>query len=174
MVSPAEHSKTEQDDDRVGESPPEAVASQPDADLELAKLEDRWRRAVADLDNLRKRYARELDRERTTERSRVAGAWLPIVDNLERAINHADDQSDAVVEGVRSILDQALQVLEQLGYPRDAQSGVPFDPERHEVVGVVDQPDSAPGTVVEVIRPGYGKGSRQLRPAAVVVSRRGE
>jgi molecular chaperone GrpE len=174
MVSPAEHSKTEQDDDRVGESPPEAVASQPDADLELAKLEDRWRRAVADLDNLRKRYARELDRERTTERSRVAGAWLPIVDNLERAINHADDQSDAVVEGVRSILDQALQVLDQLGYPRDAQSGVPFDPERHEVVGVVDQPDSAPGTVVEVIRPGYGKGSRQLRPAAVVVSRRGE
>jgi molecular chaperone GrpE len=174
MVSPAEHSKTEQDDDRVGESPPEAVASQPDADLELAKLEDRWRRAVADLDNLRKRYARELDRERTTERSRVAGAWLPIVDNLERAINHADDQSDAVVEGVRSILDQALQVLEQLGYPRDAQSGVPFDPERHEVVSVVDQPDSAPGTVVEVIRPGYGKGSRQLRPAAVVVSRRGE
>jgi|ERR1700687_198462 len=174
MVSPAEHSKTEQDDDRVGESPPEAVASQPDADLELAKLEDRWRRAVADLDNLRKRYARELDRERTTERSRVAGAWLPIVDNLERAINHADDQSDAVVEGVRSILDQALQVLEQLGYPRDAQSGVPFDPERHEVVGVVDQLDSAPGTVVEVIRPGYGKGSRQLRPAAVVVSRRGE
>jgi molecular chaperone GrpE len=174
MVSPAEHSKTEQDDDRVGESPPEAVASQPDADLELAKLEDRWRRAVADLDNLRKRYARELDRERTTERSRVAGAWLPIVDNLERAINHADDQSDAVVEGVQSTLDQALQVLEQLGYPRDAQSGVPFDPERHEVVGVVDQPDSAPGTVVEVIRPGYGKGSRQLRPAAVVVSRRGE
>jgi molecular chaperone GrpE len=174
MVSPAEHSKTEQDDDRVGESPPEAVASQPDADLELAKLEDRWRRAVADLDNLRKRYARELDRERTTERSRVAGAWLPIVDNLERAINHADDQSDAVVEGVQSTLDQALQVLEQLGYPRDAQSGVPFDPERHEVIGVVDQPDSAPGTVVEVIRPGYGKGSRQLRPAAVVVSRRGE
>ncbi len=81
-----EHSKTEEDDDRVDENPPEAVASQPDSDTELAKLEDRWRRAVADLDNLRKRYARELDRERTTERSRVAGAWLPIVDNLERAI----------------------------------------------------------------------------------------
>jgi molecular chaperone GrpE len=42
------------------------------------------------------------------------------------------------------------------------------------VVGVVDHPDSAPGTVVEVLRPGYGQGSRQLRPAAVVVSRRGE
>ena len=174
MVSPAEHSKTEEDDDRVDESPPDAAASQPDSDKELAKLEDRWRRAVADLDNLRKRYARELDRERTTERSRVAGAWLPVVDNLERAIAHTGDQSDAVVEGVRSILGQALQVLEQLGYPRDAESGVPFDPQRHEVVGVVEHGDSAPGTVVQVLRPGYGQGSSQLRPAAVVVSRREE
>jgi molecular chaperone GrpE len=174
MVSPAEHSKTEQDDGRVDGNPPEVVASQPDSDKELAKLEDRWRRAVADLDNLRKRYARELDRERATERSRVAGAWLPIVDNLERAISHAGDQSDAVLDGVRSTLEQALQVLEHLGFPRDTQAGVPFDPQRHEVVGVVDQPDSAPGTVVEVLRPGYGEGSRQLRPAAVVVTRRGE
>ena len=174
MVSSTEHSKTDEDDDRVGEGPPEAVASQTDSDTELAKLEDRWRRAVADLDNLRKRYARELDRERTTERSRVAGAWLPVVDNLERAIAHTGDQSDAVVEGVRSILDQALQVLEQLGYPRDAQAGVPFDPQRHEVVGVVEHGDSAPGTIVEVLRPGYGQGSSQLRPAAVVVSRREE
>jgi molecular chaperone GrpE len=126
------------------------------------------------LDNLRKRYARELDRERQAEGARVAAAWLPIVDNMERAISHAGDRSDAVLEGVRSILEQALQVLERLGYPRDAQAGVPFDPERHEVVGVVDQPDSQPGTVVEVLRPGYGEGSRQLRPAAVVVSRREE
>ncbi|WP_184439723.1 nucleotide exchange factor GrpE [Mycobacterium sp. AZCC_0083] len=174
MVSHAEQSKTEEDDGRVDESPSGTVAHQHDSDKELAKLEDRWRRAVADLDNLRKRYARELDRERTTERSRVAGAWLPIVDNLERAISHAGDQSDAVLDGLRGILEQALQVLEQFGYPRDAQAGVPFDPERHEVVGVVDQPDTTPGTVVEVVRPGYGDGSRQLRPAAVVVSRRGE
>src|SRR3979411_362914 len=129
MVSPAEHSKTAEGDSREGADPPETAVSQSDSDKELAKLEDRWRRAVADLDNLRKRYARELDRERTTERSRVAGAWLPIVDNLERAISHAGDQSDPVVEGVRSVLGQALQVLEQLGYPRDAEAGVSLDPE---------------------------------------------
>jgi molecular chaperone GrpE len=174
MVSPAEHSKTEEDGGRVDESPPEVVASQSDSDKERAQLEDRWRRAVADLDNVRKRYARELDRERTAERSRVAGAWLPVVDNLERAISHAGDRSDPVLDGLRSILEHALQILEQLGYPRDAEAGVPFDPERHEVVSVVDHPDSAPGSVVEVLRPGYGEGSRQLRPAAVVVSRRGE
>jgi molecular chaperone GrpE len=162
------------DRDAAAEGPPEAVASQVDSDAELAKVEDSWRRAVADLDNLRKRYARELDRERAAERSRVAAAWLPVVDNLERAIAQTGDQSDAIVEGVRSILGEALQVLEHLGYPRDAESGVPFDPQRHEVVGVVEHGDSAPGTVVEVLRPGFGQGSNQLRPAAVVVSRRGE
>ncbi len=156
------------DDDAV----PHPAASRPEPDAELARLEDRWRRAVADLDNLRKRYARELDRERMVERRRVAVAWLPIVDNLERAISHADTESNAVIAGVRSIVDQAVQVLAQLGYPRDAETGVPFDPERHEVVGVVDRADVAPGTVVEVLSPGYGRGSQQLRPAAVVVSRR--
>lgn len=174
MVSPAERSKTEEYGGRVDEDPPEKIASQPDSDNERAQFEDRWRRAVADLDNVRKRHARELDRERAAERSRVAGAWLPIVDNLERAISHAGDRSDAILDGLRGILDHALQILEQLGYPRDAESGVPFDPERHEVVSVVDHPDSAQGTVVEVLRPGYGQGSGQLRPAAVVVSRRGE
>lgn len=171
MSTPAEQSTTE---NRAAASAAtsEPVAAQPDTDAELARLEDRWRRAVADLDNLRKRYARELDRERTVERSRVAGAWLPVVDNLERAISHAGAHSGAIVEGVRSILDEALQVLEHLGYPRDAETGVQFDPERHEVVGVVDKEDSPPGTVLEVLRPGYGRGSQQLRPAAVVVSRR--
>jgi molecular chaperone GrpE len=174
MVSPAEHSETDREEGRAAENRSDVASFDTGEADALAKLEDRWRRAVADLDNLRKRYARELERERATERSRVAGAWLPIVDDLERAISHAGDQSDAVVEGLRSILGQALQVLEQLGYPRDAESGVPFDPERHEVVGVVDHPDSPPGTVVDVLRPGYGEGSALLRPAAVVVAQRGQ
>src|ERR1700750_3133059 len=109
MVSPAEQSKTEEADDRVA---PEPAASQSDSDQELAKLEDRLRRAVADLDNMRKRYARELDSDRATERPRVAAACLPLVDTLERAISHAGDQSDAVVDGVRTILEQALQLFE--------------------------------------------------------------
>jgi molecular chaperone GrpE len=173
MGTPAEESTPQENRDGVVEATPEPVAAQPGpADPELARLEDRWRRAVADLDNLRKRYARELDRERVVERSRVAQAWLPVVDDLERAIGHAGDQSGAIVEGVRSILEQALRVLDQLGYPRDAETDVPFDPERHEVVGVVDRGDAPPGTVVEVLRPGYGQGSQQLRPAAVMVTRR--
>jgi molecular chaperone GrpE len=172
MARPAENMG--EHDAGTAEAAPNPATPQSDSDAELARVEDRWRRAVADLDNLRKRYARELDRERTAERSRVAGAWVPIVDDLERALAHDGGQSNAVIEGVRTILDQAVKVLGQLGYPRDDQTGVPFDPQRHEVVGVINVPDSAPGTVVEVLRPGYGEGGTQLRPAAVVVSRREE
>src|SRR4051794_34940766 len=57
---------------------------------EVAELEDRWRRALADLDNLRKRYSRELPRERAAERERVAAAFLPVIDNIDLALQHAD------------------------------------------------------------------------------------
>jgi molecular chaperone GrpE len=176
--TPAEQSTTQERRDDPAETPaspsPEIVGPQSDSDTELARLEDRWRRALADLDNLRKRYARELDRERKLERSKVAGAWLPVVDNLERALHHSGGDADSVIAGVQAILDQAVQVLNNLGYPRDTDTGVAFDPERHEVVNVTDDGGSAPGTVLEVVRPGYGKGSEQLRPAAVVVSSREE
>ncbi|MEU5523566.1 nucleotide exchange factor GrpE [Streptomyces sp. NPDC047860] len=139
---------------------------------ELKELEDRWRRALADLDNLRKRHVKELERERLTERSRTAAAFLPVLDNLELALSHAGSDPGAIVEGVQAVRDQAVNVLELLGYPRHAETGVAFDPARHEVVGVAHDPDAPPGTVVEVLRPGYGDGERQLRPAAVTVAKR--
>ncbi|MBY8880715.1 nucleotide exchange factor GrpE [Actinacidiphila acidipaludis] len=149
--------------------------SQGTGNLEAEELEDRWRRALADVDNLRKRYARELPREREAERSKVAAAFLPVVDNLELALAHAGaDDPGAIVSGVRAVRDQAVEVLRSLGYPRHEETGVPFDPEQHEVVSVVDEPDTAPGTVVRVLRPGYGEAGRQLRPAAVAVSRKQE
>jgi molecular chaperone GrpE len=141
------------------------------AESALAELEDRWRRAVADLDNLRKRYARELQREREAERARVASAWLPVLDNLELALGHADSDMSPIAQGVRAIRDQAVEALARLGYPRRDEVGVPFDPSRHEVVTVVDEPEAPPGTVVRVLRPGYGEDDRQLRPMAVAVSK---
>jgi molecular chaperone GrpE len=141
---------------------------------ELAEVLDRWQRALADLDNLRKRQARELRQALAAERSSVAAAWLPVLDNLERALAHADADPNAIVAGVRAVRDQAVELLARLGYPRQDEVGVPFDPTRHEVVTVVDEPDSTPGTVVEVLRPGYGEADHQLRPQAVSVSRRQE
>jgi molecular chaperone GrpE len=155
--------------DRAEAATPEAPEA-PVAEAELAELEERWRRALADLDNLRKRYAREVAREREAERARVAAAWLPVLDNLERALEHAAGDQGALVEGLRSVRDQAVAVLASLGYPRQDQAGVPFDPARHEAVTVVQDAEAAPGTVVRVVRPGYGEGERQLRPAAVAVS----
>ncbi|KIA60460.1 MULTISPECIES: nucleotide exchange factor GrpE [Nocardia] len=154
----------------------QSITDTPDPDQEQpeaqsSQWEDRWRRTAADLDNLRKRYARDLDRERVAERAKVAGAWLPMLDNLELALAHANSETAPLVAGVRAIRDQAVQVLEQLGYPRHSEVGVPFSPEMHEVVSVVDRPDFPTGTVVEVLRPGYGESGRQLRPAAVIVSR---
>ncbi|MFF8406075.1 nucleotide exchange factor GrpE [Streptomyces sp. NPDC014846] len=138
----------------------------------LKEVEDRWRRALADLDNLRKRHARELDRERAVERARTAAAFLPVIDNLELALNHAGSDPGAIVEGVRAVRDQAVSILERLGYERHAETGVPFDPSRHEVVGVVQDPHAEPNTVAQVLRPGYGEAERQLRPAAVTVAKR--
>ncbi|MFH9552733.1 nucleotide exchange factor GrpE [Streptomyces sp. NPDC017435] len=138
----------------------------------LREAEDGWRRALADLDNLRKRHTRELKGQAEAERARTAAAFLPVIDNLELALSHAAADPGAIVEGVRAVRDQAVNVLERLGYPRHAESGVPFDPARHEVVGVVQEPDADPNTVVEVLRPGYGEAERQLRPAAVTVAKR--
>ena len=137
-----------------------------------AELEDRWKRVAADLDNLRKRYAREMSAARDQERELVAGAFLPVLDNIDRALEHATSDPQTIAQGVQAVREQALAVLAGLGYRRDDAAGVPFDPTRHEVVGVVDPDgtDVPPGAVAAVVRPGYSGTNRQLRPAAVTVA----
>jgi molecular chaperone GrpE len=142
----------------------------PPADQVVAQLEDQLVRALADLDNLRKRYARELARSRTDERARTAAEWLPIVDNLELALRHAGGADAALIEGIRSVREQALAVLARLGFPRFDDVGRPFDPTRDEAVSTVEA-DAPERTVVAAVRPGYGTDESILRPAGVVVSR---
>lgn len=141
-----------------------------DPEVALAQTEDRLRRALADLDNLRKRYHRELARERAAERRRVAMEWLPVVDNLERAMEHARPECSALVQGIRAVHDQAVGALARLGFERFDDVGRTFDPARHEAVGTVES-DAPAGTVVAAVRPGYGTGDELLRPAGVVVSK---
>lgn len=155
---------------------PGAPGGRDDLDDKSAALEGQLRRALADLDNLRKRFGREVERERAAERARVAAAWLPVVDDLERALAHATGSPEAteaaasLVAGIRAVHDRALTTLAQLGFPRFDDTGVAFDPLRHEAVGVVDS-DAPAGTVVAVVRPGYGTAGDILRPAGVVVAR---
>ncbi|MES9572246.1 MULTISPECIES: nucleotide exchange factor GrpE, partial [Actinomycetes] len=163
MEMSADHSTTEPTTNSADTDQSKTESDRAETADELSQLEDRWRRAVADLDNLRKRYAKDLDRERAAEVAKVSAAWLPVLDNLELALAHAGSDPQAVVEGVKAIRDQAVQVLSRLGFERHDEVGVPFSPELHEVVSVVTRPDLPSGTVVEVLRPGYGEDGRQLR-----------
>ena len=157
----------------------ESAGAEPtDAEAELAELRTRVReaedlrlRALADLDNLRKRCAAQVGQAAAAARASVAAEWLPVVDNLDRALDHSQADPDAIVEGVRSVRDQALAVLASLGYPRRDDVGASFDPARHDAVAVQHDPDVAAGTVIDVVRPGYGDGEHQLRPAQVVVAK---
>ncbi len=155
-----------------------ASAELASAEAELTELRTRVReaedlrlRALADLDNLRKRCATRVGQAAAEARASVAAEWLPVVDNLDRALDHSQADPDAIIEGVRSVRDQALRVLASLGYPRRDDVGASFDPARHEAVAVQSDPDVAAGTVIDVTRPGYGDGEHQLRPAQVVVAK---
>jgi molecular chaperone GrpE len=154
----------------TGPAPPQVEEALEEAREKAAEMEDRWRRTAADLDNFRKRVERESGQQRETERALVAASWLPVVDNLELALEHADAEDDALVEGIQAVRDQALAVLAGLGYPRFDDSGKPFDPGLHEAVGTTPTPEVPAGTIVHVVRPRYGDGTRVLRPAAVVVA----
>ncbi|HEY4397694.1 MAG TPA: nucleotide exchange factor GrpE [Acidimicrobiia bacterium] len=162
------------DQGRENESGSDRDARIAELEAEVADLEDRWKRALADIDNLWKRFAREVDRVQADERARVVADWLPVVDNLELALDHAGADPDAIVEGVRAVHEQAMAALARLGFVRRGEVGERFDPARHEAVSTVTDAAAPPGTVVHVVRPGYGEGDRQLRPAAVVVSKRPE
>lgn len=156
---------------------PDAGAQAPDGGevaklrARIAELEDLWRRALADFDNLRKRVARDAAAQRDEERARLAAQWLPVLDNLDLAVEHAHSDSESIVTGVRAIREQALAVLTRLGFPRRSDVGEKFDPSRHEAVAAVASPEAPAGTVVRVVRPRYGTDEHQLRPASVVVAK---
>jgi molecular chaperone GrpE len=146
-----------------------------DTEARVAELDDRWRRTAAELDNFRKRCAQELVRAKNEERARTAASWLPVLDNLERALEHASSSDDdQLVEGLRAVQQQALSVLAGLGYPRREDAGKAFDPALHEAVGTVTDQEVVPGTIATVVRPGYGADGEVLRPAAVVVATRSQ
>src|SRR5579875_3895764 len=145
-----------------------------DPEDRIAELEDLRRRALAGLDDCRKRCAAQIRRVEAETRAAVAREWLPVIDNLDRALEHSSADPAAIIEGGRAVRDQALGVLGRPGFPRrEDDQGAVFDPGRHDAVAARDAAGAADGSVVEVVRPGYGEGDHQLRPAQVVVARSG-
>jgi molecular chaperone GrpE len=162
-----------QGDTRPGHGDAEAEPSRDALRARIAELEDQRLRALADADNVRKRCARDIERARSEERARVAADWLPVLDNLDLALAHADADPAVIIDGVRAVRDQAAGVLQRLGFPRRDDTGTVFDPSRHDAVGSRAGTGAQAGTVVEVLRPAYGEGDHQLRPAQVVVAKDG-
>jgi molecular chaperone GrpE len=141
-----------------------------DHDLELARSEDRYRRALADLDNYRKRSAQEIERRVAESGERALQDWLEAVDSVDRALRMPGPENE-IAAGLRSVMDQMEAILRRQGVERVGTPGERFDPERHEAVAVRETDEVPDRTVVEVARSGYRRGDRVLRPAQVVVSR---
>jgi molecular chaperone GrpE len=159
---PSSHA-SEQQQDQASE------ATGRDLQAELEQMEDRFKRALADLDNYRKRSARELERLVTERGDAVLRDWLEVVDGVERALQQTPDTP--LYDGLRAVLEHMDAVLERHGVRRIGERGEPFDPNRHEAVDVRETDEAADRTVVEVLRSGYARGDRVLRPAQVVVAR---
>jgi molecular chaperone GrpE len=157
----------------------EAAAQVAEADVaelrdQNAQLEDRYKRALADLDNYRKRTARETERRITEERDRIERDWLDAVDAVERALRMDVAPENPVAEGLRHVLEQMEAILARHGIQRVGAAGERFDPDRHEAVSVIETDEVPDRTVMEVARSGFAAGDRVIRPAQVVVARGSE
>ena len=152
------------------EAPERRERSQAEHEAEIARLEDRYKRALADLDNYRKRSAREVERRVDEARDALLREWLEAVDTVERAARM--DPDGPLGQGMRALLDQIEALLARRGVERIGEAGEPFDPERHDAVEVRVTTDAPENAVVEVIRAGYAVDGRVLRPAQVAVARR--
>ena len=144
------------------------------ADLDEAK--DRALRAQAELDNFRKRMMRELESERHYAGMPLLSDLLPVMDNIQRAIEAAEksepsEQASGLLEGVRLVAQQIEAVLAQHGcQPIPAQPGELFDPAVHEAVSQIPSPEFPQGVIAIVTRGGYQLHDRVIRPTQVIVS----
>ena len=139
---------------------------------QLAEKQDRLLRAVAEVDNVKRRTQREREEYVRYANEGLVRDLLPILDNLDRALEAARASQEAakVVEGVALIQRELLKVLERVGVTRYSAVGERFDPNRHDAAGRVVSANQPPDTVVAELTAGYTLNGRVLRPAQVVVA----
>lgn len=133
------------------------------------EAQERMLRLAADLDNLRKRTAREKEETVKYGNERLLKDLLPVVDNLERAVEAG--ASEGLLQGVQLVLKQFVDTLERHEVRGFSAKGQPFDPNLHEALMQEEHGDVPPNTVVNELVKGYHLRDRLIRPAAVVVSR---
>lgn len=141
---------------------------------ELEKAKDAVLRAQADAQNVKRRAEQDVEKARKFALERFASELLPVVDNLERALEAGGGDDEAlrpVVEGVELTLKNMLDALRKFQIEPVDPTGEPFDPQLHQAMSMVENPDAEPNTVLTVMQKGYTLHGRLVRPAMVIVSK---
>ena len=163
-------------------APASEQATRPEGDsAALAQLKDRLLRTLAEMENLRKRTAREVTDARVYGVAAFARDLLGVADNMRRALDavspalraSAETGVKALIEGVELTERELLKALEKSGVHQFTPRGEKFDPNVHQAMFEVPNPSVPAGSIVEVVQPGYMIGERVLRPAMVGVSKGG-
>ncbi|MCH5207209.1 MAG: nucleotide exchange factor GrpE [Oscillospiraceae bacterium] len=153
-------SDAEATEDNAGEAVPEKD--------EVAEMKEQLLRTMAEYDNFRKRTAREKEALRAEIITGVVSKFLPVMDNLERALS-ADCSDDNYKSGVKMIYDSFMETLSGLGVEEIQSDGAPFDPNLHQAVHRIEDPEKESGTVVQTFAKGYKIGEKVIRFAMVAV-----
>lgn len=142
------------------------------AEVRAEEQREAYLRAAAEIENLRRRAAREVESARQFGAERLAGSLLPVVDGLELGLKAAD-RADPVtlIEGQQATLRLLLKALEAAGISELDPTGQPFDPNLHEAMVAQPSADQPADTVLSVVQKGYLLNGRLLRPARVIVAR---
>ena len=144
------------------------------AEAKVAEQQDSVLRARAEADNARRRADGEVAKARKFALERFAGELLPVIDNLERGLQMADTENEAIkpmVEGVEMTLKSFVSTIEKFGMTPIDPQGEAFNPELHQAMSMQESADHEPNTVMAVMQKGYELNGRLLRPAMVMVSR---
>ena len=142
------------------------------AQAEALENRDHYLRARADLDNFRKRAQREKEDLLKFSNETILRELLPVIDNLERALQHAATDGEAgLLQGVELTLGQFGKVLEKFNVVAIEAVGELFDPARHEAMGQIESAEQPPNTVVQLLQKGYLLNDRLLRPAMVLIAK---
>lgn len=165
------------------EVPLEGSLSNPEAEVLAAQVEeleqslteakDQAMRAAAEAQNVRRRAEQEADKARKFALEKFVKDLLPVVDSLEKALESMEEGASEVHrEGVTMTLKMQLDVLNRFGVESIEPQGEPFDPQVHEAMAMVPNPELEPNTVMDVMQKGYLLNGRLVRPAMVVVSQK--
>lgn len=146
---------------------------------EVEKFKDAALRAEAEMQNVRRRAERDVEGAHKYGLERFIANLLPVVDSLEKAVESAEQAGGdkpsatekAIIEGVGLCQKMLLDVLAKEGVTRVDPEGEPFDPNLHQAMSIVENPDVEPNSVVHVVQKGYRLNERLVRPAMVMVSK---